>query len=94
MRGLLADVNVQGHLPYLRQRLEALDLWGLLDAMELELITFRALGLDTRMNDRSLWTFFFNRRAGRCLRRIAARTRRIPWKPLSEVCGKWAAFRS
>ena len=27
MQGLLADVNVQGHLPYLHNLLEALELW-------------------------------------------------------------------
>jgi hypothetical protein len=27
MQGLLADVNVEGHLPYLRRLLESRDLW-------------------------------------------------------------------
>ena len=30
MRGLLADVNVQGHLPYLCRQLKALDLMSVL----------------------------------------------------------------
>ncbi len=35
MHGLLADVNVQGHLPYLRRLLEALNLWPVIEALNL-----------------------------------------------------------
>ncbi len=55
MRGLLADVNVQGHLPYLRQLLEILDLWQVLAELKLELVTFRDLKLPPDLDDRSLW---------------------------------------
>jgi hypothetical protein len=36
LRGLLADVNVQGHLGYIRQVLVALDLWNFLNELGLE----------------------------------------------------------
>lgn len=55
MRGLLADVNVQGHLAYLRHLLVALDLWTMLAELKLELVTFRDLKLPPDLDDRSLW---------------------------------------
>jgi len=55
MHGLLADVNVQGHLPYLRHLLEALDLWPIIEALSLRLVTFRDLQLARNYDDRSLW---------------------------------------
>lgn len=55
MRGLLADVNVQGHLPYLRRLLETLDLWSLLAELRLEFVTFPDLHLPRNLDDRSLW---------------------------------------
>ncbi len=45
MRGLLADVNVQGHLPYLLHLLEALDLLALLAELNLEFATLPDLNL-------------------------------------------------
>ena len=57
MRGLLADVNVQGHLPYLRNLLQALGLRTVLDALDLRLATFPDLGLDHHLEDRPLWEF-------------------------------------
>jgi hypothetical protein len=57
MRGLLADVNVQGHLPYLRQRLENLEVWSVMAELKLEFVTFRDLTLDRRLDDRSLWNY-------------------------------------
>ena len=39
MRGLLADVNVQGHLRYLRRLLEDLDLWAVLQELNLTFAT-------------------------------------------------------
>jgi hypothetical protein len=57
MRGLLADVNVQGHLPYLLHLLEAMDLSGVFEAIELRFVTFRDVGLDRRMDDRTLWSY-------------------------------------
>jgi hypothetical protein len=56
MRGLLADVNVQGHLPYLRRLLESLDLWPVLAAIPVELATFPDLQIPRDVDDRSLWT--------------------------------------
>ncbi len=53
--GLLADVNVQGHLPYLRRLLEALDLWDVLAELHLRFATFRDLTLPRDLDDRSLW---------------------------------------
>jgi len=55
MRGLLADVNVQGHLPYLRRMLEFNQLWDILADLKVSLATFRTLGLSPKIDDRSLW---------------------------------------
>lgn len=55
MRGLLADVNIQGHLSYLRRLLEALDLWAVLVELHLDLATFPDLQLPRNLDDRSLW---------------------------------------
>jgi hypothetical protein len=55
MRGLLADVNVQGHLPYLGQLLEALHLRTILAELKLDLVTFADLELPRNLDDRSLW---------------------------------------
>lgn len=55
MRGLLADVNVQGHSLYLRRLLETLDLWGVLAELHLDFATFTDLQLPRDLDDRSLW---------------------------------------
>lgn len=55
--GLLADVNVQGHLPYLRRWLAALDLAEVLETLSLSLVTFHDLRLTPDLDDRALWTF-------------------------------------
>ena len=55
MRGLLADVNVQGHSAYLRQLLEVLDLWPVLAELGLTFATFADLALPRNLVDRSLW---------------------------------------
>lgn len=55
MQGLLSDVNVQGHLAYLRQRLDALGLWPVLAACDLTFATFADLQLPADLDDRSLW---------------------------------------
>lgn len=55
MRGLLADVNVQGHLPYLRRLLETLDLFSLLADLRLDFATFPELGLPPNLEDHLLW---------------------------------------
>jgi hypothetical protein len=55
MRGLLADVHLQGHLPYLRSLIDELDLGSVLAELELELATFPDIPLDPSLDDRSLW---------------------------------------
>lgn len=55
MRGLLVDVNVQGHLPYLRQLLESLGLGSVLAEIPLNLVTFPDLPFPRDLDDRSLW---------------------------------------
>ena len=55
MQGLLADVNVEGHLPYIRRLLEARDLWSLLVELKLRFVTFRDLQLPRNLDDRALW---------------------------------------
>jgi hypothetical protein len=57
MPGLLADVNVQGHLPYLARLLEDLGLLDLLTELGLTLATFPDLGLDRGIDDRTLWKY-------------------------------------
>jgi hypothetical protein len=57
MQGMLADVNVQGHLPYLRRLLENLHLWPILAELGIALVTFPDLGLDRGMDDRPLWNY-------------------------------------
>src|SRR5262245_32986237 len=57
MPGLLADVNVQGHLPYLVRLLEGLGLLEILVEMNIALVTFPDLGLDRRVKDRELWNY-------------------------------------
>jgi hypothetical protein len=55
MQGLLADVNVAGHLPYLRRLLESRDLWVILVEFNLRLVTFRDINLPRDIDDRILW---------------------------------------
>lgn len=54
MRGLLADVNVEGHLPRLSRILRSLGLWAVLADLDLRLVTFRDLGFAMDLDDRSL----------------------------------------
>lgn len=56
-QGLLADVNVQGHLQYLVNLLQAMGLSAVLEELDLRLATFLDLGLDRRMEDRPLWEY-------------------------------------
>src|SRR5437588_8734864 len=57
MPGLLADVNVQGHLPYLRRLLEGLGLLDLITGLGLTPATFPDLGLARDLDDRALWHY-------------------------------------
>jgi hypothetical protein len=57
MNGLLADVNVQGHLSHLTNLLTALGLLEILQSRGIRFATFPELSLDRRLDDRSLWAF-------------------------------------
>jgi hypothetical protein len=57
MHGLLADVNVQGHLPYLARLMEGQGLREILAEMGISLMTFPDLGLDRSTDDRTLWNY-------------------------------------
>jgi hypothetical protein len=57
MPGLLADVNLQGHLPYLARVLAGLGLLDMLQEFGLALATFPDLGLDRGLDDRTLWNY-------------------------------------
>jgi hypothetical protein len=52
---MLADIDVQGHLPYLRQLTEVLGLWECLAELRLDFVTFPELDLPRDLDDRSLW---------------------------------------
>ncbi len=57
LRGLLADNNLEGHIPYLRSRIEKLGLWDLNVALQVDLKTFTELKIDKGLDDRTLWQF-------------------------------------
>lgn len=57
MPGLLADVNVQGHLPYLERLIANLGLREMLAELGLTLATFPDLGLSRHTDDRTLWNY-------------------------------------
>lgn len=73
MRGLLADVNVQGHLPYLRRLMEEQGLMEILTEEGVSLVIFPDLGLDRGTDDRTLWRFV--KRTTRYSSRTTATTR-------------------
>lgn len=57
MRGMLVDVSVQGHLPYVVSLLQALRLRAVMEELELRFATFPDLGPDRRPGGRPLWEF-------------------------------------
>ena len=57
MPGLLADVNVQGHLPYLVGLTNKIGLLQLLVDTGITFETFPDRGLDPHLIDRELWNF-------------------------------------
>ena len=57
MHGLLADVNVQGHLPYLKRLMEGHGILEILTEFGISLVTLPELGLDRGIDDRTLWRF-------------------------------------
>jgi hypothetical protein len=57
MPGLLADVNVQGHLPYLVRLIDEIGVLDLLTNVGITFETFPDRGLDQHMKDRALWNY-------------------------------------
>ena len=57
MPGLLADVNVQGHLPYLVRLIKEIGILDLLTDVDITFETFPDRGLDPHMKDRALWHY-------------------------------------
>jgi hypothetical protein len=57
MPGLLADVNVQGHLPYLVRLIKEIGLLDLLTDVDITFETFPDRGLDPHLKDRALWNY-------------------------------------
>ena len=57
MRGLLADVNLAGHLRYLQVRLRRSELDELFDDPVPEFATFRDVGMANETDDRTVWQF-------------------------------------
>lgn len=54
MPGLLADVNVQGHLPYLQRMMAKVGVLDIVEGFGLTLQSFPDLGLDRQTDDRAL----------------------------------------
>jgi hypothetical protein len=54
-QGMLADVNVQGHLQFIRGRLAKLGLLPVLVESGIQLKTFPELHINPDIDDRSLW---------------------------------------
>jgi hypothetical protein len=57
MPGLLADVNVQGHLPYLVRLIHGIDVLDLLTDVGITFEIFPDRGLNSQMTDRALWNY-------------------------------------
>lgn len=57
LRGLLADINVQGHVTWLARLSNWREVWPILSQLGLQLATFPDLNLDRRLDDRTLWNF-------------------------------------
>ena len=58
IRGLLADVNVAGHLAYLNRLLHQLDLVEVMaSGSPFRFVTFRELGLANTLPDRQVWHY-------------------------------------
>ncbi len=55
MQGVLADVNVQGHLRYLQRRMATLGLAALLAESGIRFAVFQELDLHPKIDDRTLW---------------------------------------
>jgi hypothetical protein len=55
MNGLLADVQLQGHLRYLQRMLVGIDLWPILQNLGITFATFAELQVPEDVDDRTLW---------------------------------------
>ncbi len=55
MRGILFDINVQGHSDYLLRLFEALGLWAFWTPLKLEFLTVSGLGYPSEVPDRVIW---------------------------------------
>ena len=55
MNGLLADIQLQGHLRYLQRLLVGLDLWLTLEEVGITFATFAELLIPPDVDDRTLW---------------------------------------
>ena len=53
-RGLLADNNLEGYVPYLRRLIGKLGLWDVIKDLGLKLKTLSDLGTDKGLDDRTL----------------------------------------
>lgn len=87
MNGMLADINIQGHLPYVRRLLVQSGLMPLLDDTNLRLVTFPELGLDRRIDDRPLWNVC-QQGDGYYSPRTETRTALIRSRPRSRILGR------
>jgi hypothetical protein len=57
MPGLLADVNIQGHLPYLVRLINGIGVMAILADVDITFQAFPDCGLDPHMKDRALWNY-------------------------------------
>jgi hypothetical protein len=57
MPGLLADINVQGHLPYLVHLIDRIGVLEILADLDITFQVFPERGLVPHMNDRALWNY-------------------------------------
>jgi hypothetical protein len=56
-RGLLADNNLEGYVPYLRRLVGKLGLWDVIKDLELDFKTFSDLEIERDLDDRTLWEY-------------------------------------
>ena len=92
MRGLLADVNVQGHLAFLRQALIDIDLLDILIAENLVFSSFAEIGIPAKlMIDR--FGIYASNWAGCCLRKTGIKMIRTHSKRRYATHGRPAIFR-
>src|SRR4051794_4222592 len=57
MKGLLADINIQGFLPALQAAMQEQGLADIIAELNLALYFFRDFGLARDLDDRQLWNF-------------------------------------